>query len=297
MIEVEVVGSMLHPVVCTQVVVEQTVVLCTLLSTVVGKAEQAARQSLAVVVPPEQELEEVELLSDMVVDVGVLVDDSSSSLVLDFSSPSSLLLPVPPPPFPPLPAPPPPFPLPLPPPPTTVPPPRIFGGPPQIPETQGKLKAGKPGNSSTTEGTGGRFQMPMPPMTGMIDELSVTQVSPVKLSIREVEMSGAEVTVELETLVLDLSLETVEVATGVVDVSPVVVLTLPGFGVAGLEVDSSWDTGCVGTPVNSVDDVLVPFNVIVLILMELLGTNDELADVVCEAKSVPELITIFDVCD
>lgn len=58
--------------------------LCTLLFTVVGNAEQAARQSLAVVVPPEQELDEVVLLSDLVVDVGVSVGGSSSSLVLGF---------------------------------------------------------------------------------------------------------------------------------------------------------------------------------------------------------------------
>lgn len=100
-----------------------------LLSIVVGKAEHATLQSLAVVVPPEQELV-VELLSE-------LFDEDFSSL------PSSLLASLPP-----APPPPPPFP-PSPPPP--LPPPPSPGGPLigidlQLPEVQGRLKTGKPGN-------------------------------------------------------------------------------------------------------------------------------------------------------
>jgi hypothetical protein len=164
-------------------------VLCTLLSIVVGKAEHATLQSLAVVVPPEQELV-VELLSE-------LFDEDFSSL------PSSLLASLPP-----APPPPPPFP-PSPPPP--LPPPPSPGGPLigidlQLPEVQGRLKTGKPGNWKATEGTGGRFQIPIPPMTGMTVELSVIHVLPVRLSICEVEICGADVIVELERCVSELML-------------------------------------------------------------------------------------------
>jgi hypothetical protein len=71
---------------------------------------------------------------------------------------------------------------------------------------QGRLKTGKSGNWKATEDTGGRFQIPIPPMTGMTVELSVNHVLPVRLSICEVERSGADVIVELKCCVSELML-------------------------------------------------------------------------------------------
>lgn len=169
----------------------------------------------------------------------------------------------------------------------------LSGGAPQSPEMQGRLKVGNPGSLNKTEDTVGKFQIPIPPTTGITEELSVVQVLPVKLPICEVEMSGAAVTTELTFCVVDHSLLIVEAATAVVDRGSLDALELFGVGVAVGRSDADCSL-CVDVFVALVNSahMLVPFDAVEVVISEMFAAGDEIAGVSINVVCVFDLVSL-----